>query len=237
MLITEDNNYKLLILVLKAANKLEIPDASFGKFIFKKCKDLARDHLVDLDLVRVAYDPLDPEEIGEAAQNGLRELFVKSIFDYWYNYKLETEEYADYMCTLYDKRQGFPELDQDLVNAVKDKDEFLKGARERRAAKKAEEDAAMAGGDADGFGGGETSGGWDGQTSGDGGAGGGGAGGGDWENNAFATEEPASNWAGKTVDEAGDGGIMTEESTNNWADEVNSNAFEAAPPVAPVMAW
>lgn len=119
------------------AQKLEIPTASFNKFILKKITPLAREYLIDLPTVRRIFDSHDIEMF----ELGLQELAATSIFSHWYDYKLDAPEYDDYMCELAEMRENIPDLDEALHKAVRDKDEWLKVKRQERREKQAAEEA------------------------------------------------------------------------------------------------
>ncbi|KAK5084511.1 hypothetical protein LTR05_005588 [Lithohypha guttulata] len=195
-LITEEKGFQPLIQAMTAAHKLKIPEASFAKFILKQAKNAAKHCLVDLELVKQAYDPIDPSGFDAL---GLREVFVQSIFNCWYNYKLDGEEFDEYMAELTDLRHNIPDLDEDLHSAVHERDKFLKAMRERKKAKLAEAENGVIEG-ADDLGGGRDE--WAGQdaSAGDGA---------EWDN------------GGGNADNFGTG------ASNEWADEVNKDLVPA----------
>lgn len=119
------------------AGRLKIPWASFGRFLIKHYVREARNHVIDLDLVRDMYDELNPDFKTIPA---IRELAYTSIFEAWYNFKIDTDEYADYCCELSDLRDRFPELDNDLHAAVTAKKEFLIASRLKRQQKREKEE-------------------------------------------------------------------------------------------------
>lgn len=224
-----------------AARKLKIPEASFGKFIIKKSRDSAKQHLPSIELVRKAYDNF-PEGEDEVAMLGpvLRELFVYSIFDHWYNYKLDAEEYDEYMEKLGIARQDIPQLDEDLQAAVVDKDNFILAAREKRRNRDAGGNGTATSTDNFGSGGGDD--GWPAETQKAVGAN-------DWNQPAVGLRDGTNTWdqpattsannafneweytpAGAVADSLGAGPV-------DWADEVNdSNNFNPAP-LAPTVVW
>lgn len=200
------------------AHKLKIPKASFNKFFIRKLQPLARQYLVDLDTVARIYDTLD-EEYNDL---DLREIAVTSIFDHWYNYKLDDEAHLDYMCKLEEMREGIKDLEDDLHKAVEDKNVWLKEMREKKKATRATEGAGAAGDD--GFG-----------------ATGTGIGvGSDWDTAGAgaATTGVDENWANA----GGDGGkksawdqsdLPVDGGSTDWADEANTQAsFNPAPVTA-----
>lgn len=139
-----DTGLQSFINIMLIANKLKIPHASFNKFMVKKMTPLARDFLIDLPTVSRIFDSGD----SEMYELGLQEIAATSIFSHWYDYKLDAEEYDEYMSELADMRANIPELDDALHKAVADKDAWLKTKRQERREKQAAEEA---GGDAGGF--------------------------------------------------------------------------------------
>lgn len=119
------------------AGRLKIPWASFGRFLIKHYVREARKHVIDLDLVRDMYDELN---LDFKTIPAIRELAYTSIFEAWYNFKLDTYEYGDYCCELSDLRDRFPELDNDLHAAVTAKKDFLIASRLKRQQKREEEE-------------------------------------------------------------------------------------------------
>lgn len=199
-----------------AAQKLKIPTASFNKFMVKKLTPLAREYLLDLPTVSRIFDSGDTDIYAL----DLHEVAATSIFSHWYDYKLEAEEFDDYMCDLTDMRENIPELDAALHKAVEDKDAFLKKRREEKREKQAAEQSGGGGG-------------WETNNSGPGGSadfGGGddfntagagddsawinqgsGRGTGDWDTTTTAVASPQE-WEKKETVGSGD-----------WADEVNDH--------------
>jgi len=129
-LITDETGMTPFIDALVVAHKLQIPHASFGKFMVRKLLPLARDHLVDLETVGRAYDSGD-EVFNEL---DIREVCVKSIFEHWFAWKLDGDEEwkIDYMCTLAEMREHMKDLDADLHKAVEDKNQWLKDMKKKR---------------------------------------------------------------------------------------------------------
>lgn len=230
---------KPFIDAMVVANKLQVPHASFGKFMVRKLLPLARDHLIDLQTVRRAYDSGD-EVFNEL---DIREVCVKSIFEHWFAWKLDGDEAEkiDYMCTLAEMRENIPELDADLHKAVDDKDEWLKGAKKRRQEKDQQNSDEAGTGGAEGgnddwaahnagaAGGGEdawanpqagaSDGGndWMNENAGDGAATGGWAA----EGHAGPAKGPID-WAGD-VDNSANDGFGGGGGSGNWADDMNDN--------------
>lgn len=210
---TEESGIQPCIDIMIVANKLKIPTASFNKFIIKKLLPLARNNLIKLDAVKLIFD-----SASDVYDLGLQEVAVESIFKHWYDYKLDGEEYDEYMEELGEMRKCMPELDEALHKAVEDKDAWLKGKRAERAEAKAAEEAGGAGGA-----GGE---GW-GSATDDGGFG------------AVTPADGGDSWAGQNADAsigdwekegagAGTGG--------DWADEVN-DGFKPVPIVVASGDW
>lgn len=127
-----------IINILRAAQKLRVPYDSFQKFVIKQMMPLSRKYLIRLDLVKKIYDPTSEY----AAFPELQGVAWTSIFDHWYMYKLESEEWDDYMEELSDLRLAIEQLDDDLKVAIEKKDDALKAARERKRAKDVGEDNA-----------------------------------------------------------------------------------------------
>lgn len=137
-----ETGLKPLIDIMLVAEKLKIPTASFNKFMLKKMTPLARDYLIDLPTVSRIFDSGD----AEMYDLGLQEVAATSIFSHWYDYKLDSPEYDDYMCELSDMRVNIPELDEALHKAVADKDAWLKNKRQERRERQAAEEAGGSGG-------------------------------------------------------------------------------------------
>lgn len=229
---------KPFIDAMVVAHKLQIPRASFGKFMVRKLLPLARDYLIDLDTVRKAYDTGD----GVYNELDIRELCVKSIFEHWFAWKLDGDEESKlgYMCELGEMRENIPELDSDLHKAVEDKDTYLKESKKKRQQDQDQQNSADSGvGGADGgndgwadhstdaaIGGGENS--WaDADATSGGGA--------DWMNNGATGEWAAeggtslskggNDWAGEAdrpVNISFDDGV----GSGNWADDMNGDSCD-----------
>ena len=117
------------------------------------------------------------------------------------------------MCRLHDLRQQYEELDQNLHNKLKDKDEWLKGRKAKRAAQREEEEAQANGGGFDDNNGGD-------QGFGDHGFGGSGFGDAD---QADAETEPRERQGGEDSD------ATATEDQGNWGEEANDAAAAAQP--------
>lgn len=138
---TPETGLKPFIDIMIVAEKLEIPTASFNKFMLKKLTFMARDYLVDLDTVKDIFYSGNPE----IYELGLQEIAATSIFSHWYDYKLDGEEHDDYMCRLTEMRENITELDQLLHKAVEEKDAWLKAKRQERREKQSSEEAGGGG--------------------------------------------------------------------------------------------
>lgn len=110
------------------------------------------------------------------------------------------------MCGLHDLRQQYEELDQDLHNKLKDKDEWLKGRRAKRAAQREEEEAQANGGGFDDDNGGD-------QGFGDAGQ-------------ADAETEPRERQGWEDAD------ATATEDQGDWGDEANDAAAAQPKPLA-----
>lgn len=209
-LVTPERGFQPLVELLKAANKLKVPHASFGKFLLLKAKNQARENLVSLDAIKQVYDTADQDRDDQGIY-GLREVFAQSVFSHWYDFKLEEEEYDEYMAELQLMRENIKDLHEDIERAVQDKNDFIKSRRDK---KRAEREAEAAGGD-NGFGGGYenafsgAANGWENQNTS--------AGEGGWDNAGAAASGAGNNWdqgaSAGNEDSGGQGG--------DWADEMN----------------
>jgi len=181
---------------------------------------LSRKYLIELDRVEKIYFDANSEY---AAFPELQEVAWTSIFDHWYMYKLEGEEWDEYMGKLDDLRNKIGQLDHDLKEAITKKDEALKAARERKRAKDAGEENNTTTGD-DGNGGG-----W--RHTGDENSGGDGGGSADWAVQTGSDDYGGGNddWATKAADNPTtnewDTGAHhdTDNSGGNWAEEMNND--------------
>ncbi|KAK5951858.1 hypothetical protein OHC33_007151 [Knufia fluminis] len=259
-LINDETGMKPFIDAMVVANKLQISHASFGKFMVRKLLPLARDHLIDLETVRRAYDT------GDDVFNELdiREVCVKSIFEHWYSWKLDGDDEAkvDYMCTLYDMRQDIPVLNDELNKAYEDKNQWLKDMRKKRQEARDQENNDEA---AAGTGAGDGNDGWADQNTGATGGGddswmnqaaGTSGGGDDWMNNDTAATGATAEWAAEPDtggakggnDWAGGAGDSTTNDFGSgggggsWADEMQDGVGQAAQsfnpaPIAAGNAW
>lgn len=210
---------KPFIDAMVVAHKLQIPHASFGKFMVRKLLPLARDHLVDLDTVRRAYDSGD-DVFNEL---DLREVCVKSIFEHWFAWKLDGDEEwkIDYMCALAEMREHMEDLDKDLHKAVDDKNQWLKDMKKkRREQDQQNSDGAGGEGGKDGWGDNNADiaavtaagdGAWANQGAGVG------SGGADWMNNNAGTDGVTGEWAAE-------GGSAPANEVNDWAGRSNKFA-------------
>jgi hypothetical protein len=228
-LIDDKTGMKPFIDAMVVAHKLQIPYASFGKFMVRKLIPLARDHLVDLDTVRKAYDSGD-EVFNEL---DIRELCVKSIFEHWFAWKLDGDEEwkLDYMCTLEEMRKDMPDLDGDLHKAVDDKNQWLTESRKKRREQEQQaNEEAGAGGDADG---GNNA--WAGYGAE---AAAGGSGEDAWANQGVAASGGGEDWMNNNSadaavvqgqsDWAGEGDTSADPGTGiNWADDMNADSQPA----------
>lgn len=95
--------------------------------LLKKLLPLSRKAIIPLDLVRQIFDSFSPLNAL-----GLQEVAATSIFEAWYTWKLEEDCYDEYMYELTDLRDGIPELDQCLHEAVEKKDAWIKERREKK---------------------------------------------------------------------------------------------------------
>lgn len=181
--------------------------ASFGRQLFKKCKPLAQENLPDLDFVGKLFDSDDGvPELGAFA--------ASVIFEAWYNWKLDAEEYDYYMARLQNMRVEKSALDEAIKAAVQDKDDHIKRMREKRR-QQAEEDQGAQGGNF---------------TNGDSGFSTGVDGGSDpWANQDAGTVGETQKWemngdSGSTNKPIWDGdndGAAGDSGTVDWADDVN----------------
>lgn len=74
--------------IMKAAKALDIPYASFNKFIVKKLERWSRDFLVDFELIEPVYK--GDKSIDDL---GLKDVVAKSIFENWYVSERSIENY------------------------------------------------------------------------------------------------------------------------------------------------
>ena len=74
--------------IMKAAKALDIPYASFNKFIVKKLERWSRDFLVDFELIQPVYK--GDKSIDDL---GLKDVVAKSIFENWYVFERSIEHY------------------------------------------------------------------------------------------------------------------------------------------------
>ena len=212
------------------AYKLQIPHASFGKFLVRKLLPLAREYLISLETVRKAYDT------GDEVYNELdiREICVKSVFEHWFAWKLDGNEdwKLDYMCELAEMRENIPELHKDLRKAVDDKDAYLKESKKKRQQERELQNSGEAG-KAGETGGDGCNDGWADPSIGAAGGGGedtwanagiGSSGGdADWTKDGAAAKG-SNDWADEVnhsvSNASGDGG-----GSGNWADDMNEDGF------------
>lgn len=140
-----DNALYLLIEIVKAANKLKIPEMSLQAQLKKAAVRYARQSLIDIGHIDLIYDTGHPEYIGDSEH--LREAAAASIFEAWWNRTLDQPEYDAYCSAIEQCRAKFPKLDEDINKRFDDKKEYIEKKREEKREEKRQ--ARAAGGDVD----------------------------------------------------------------------------------------
>ncbi|KAI3393733.1 hypothetical protein diail_3779 [Diaporthe ilicicola] len=117
----------VLLEIIAAANYVQIPEGSLQSGLKKRIPGYARKHLIDLAVVERIYSNENSEYDDE-----LREIAAISIFEAWWNYKLDDAEFDEYMARLAEMRVEYPQLDADLHQQFDRKKDFIEGKREER---------------------------------------------------------------------------------------------------------
>lgn len=226
----EKDPLKPTVDVVIAGHILGVPAGSLGFFLEKRLNFIARKHLMPFEQV-VKFYSVD----SDPYKAGLRKIACASIFNAWWEYRLDESATPELMEELSDLREDFPELDQDLHDAVEEKDAAMEKSRLERKAKREAEQSGADGGFGNSFD----------QNNNDTGFGG------DWDKSATAAPATSewidqenvadnnfSDWDKPTAHfEKHNGDDNPGETSGDWADEVNEQ-FQPAPFVtAPTSGW
>lgn len=140
----EEDPFQPTIDIIAAGERLGVPAGSLAYHLKKRLHGCARKRLMPLDQVRNFYDAS-----SEVHNLGLKDIACASVFNAWWDARLDESVNPELMEELYDMRQENQELDQDLHDACQTRREEVE---KKWAEKKAKREAERAEQAADGAG-------------------------------------------------------------------------------------